>query len=124
MEEDSFRLAIFGPGIESRRNKKFIFKMINAHNSSLNAKTFVPGLPGGMGSGVRIDFNNLYTFDLICLYTNTLRLRQTLSGHERLEAANNRLLKRDVKGTKLQKFYIFFKLALRSPLPVDPSGAR
>ena len=96
-ENHSFRIAIFGPGIESRRNKKFIFKMINTHSSSLNAKTFVPGLPGGLGSGVRIDLNNVYTFDLICLYTNTLRLREMSAGQERLEAAHNRLLKEDVK---------------------------
>jgi len=96
---DAKRLAFFGPGIESRRSKKFIFKMINAHNNGLNATSFVPGLPGGVGSGVRIQFDsNLYTFDLICLYTNTFPLRQTFEGQQRLEAVNNRLLKRDYIG--------------------------
>ena len=95
---DAKRLAFFGPGIESRRSKKFIFKMINAHNNGLNATSFVPGLPGGVGSGVRIQFDsNLYTFDLICLYTNTFPLRQTFQGQQRLEASNNRLLKRDYR---------------------------
>ena len=92
------RLAFFGPGIESRRSKKFIFKMINAHNNCLNATSFVPGLPGGVGSGIRIEFDGrLYTFDLICLYTNTFPLRQTFQGQQRLEASNNRLLKRDYR---------------------------
>ena len=96
VHNNSYRLAFFGPGIESRRSKKFIFKMINAHNNGLNATTFVPGLPGGVGSGVRIDFDDrLHTFDLICLYTNTYPLRETFQGQQRLEVGNNRLLKMD-----------------------------
>lgn len=51
---------------------------------------------GGFGSGVRIDFKKSYTFELICLYTNSERVRECQQGLNRLLASNNRLLVSDV----------------------------
>ncbi len=51
---------------------------------------------GGFGSGVRIDFKKSFTFELICLYTNSERVRESQQGLNRLLAANNRLLVTDV----------------------------
>ena len=65
---------------------------MNSHTSLFDALSFVSGLPGGFGSGVRIDFRKTYTFDLMCLYTNSARVRETQRGIDRLLAANNRLL--------------------------------
>jgi len=53
-------------------------------------------LLGGFGSGVRIDFKKSFTFELICLYTNSERVRESQQGLNRLLAANNRLLVTDV----------------------------
>jgi hypothetical protein len=53
-------------------------------------------LQGGFGSGVRIDFKKSFTFELICLYTNSERVRESQQGLNRLLAANNRLLVTDV----------------------------
>ena len=55
---------------------------------------------GGFGSGVRIDFQKMYTFDLMCLYTNSSRVRSNHKGSERLMAGetHNRLLKTDYDG--------------------------
>jgi len=91
------RLALFGPGIESPRTKHLVHRMVQAHNSSFNAIDFVAGLPGGFGSGVRIDFQKMYTFDLMCLYTNSSRVRSHHKGSERLIAGetHNRLLSSD-----------------------------
>jgi hypothetical protein len=86
------RLALFGPGIESPRTKHLVHRMVNAHDNCLNAISFVPGLPGGFGSGVRIDFKQLYTFDLMCLYSNSKKVRESHNGLERLLASHNRLL--------------------------------
>lgn len=92
----SSRLALFGPGIESPRTKHLVHRIVNAHSSSLNAISFVAGLPGGFGSGVRIDFRQMYTFDLMCLYSNSERVRENERGLTRLLAAHNRLLAKDV----------------------------
>jgi hypothetical protein len=51
---------------------------------------------GGFGSGVRIDFKKSYTFELICLYTNSERVRECQQGLNRLLASNNLLLVSDV----------------------------
>jgi hypothetical protein len=50
--------------------------------------------PGGFGSGVRVDFKKSYLFELICLYTNSERVRERQQGLNRLLASNNRLLVR------------------------------
>ena len=88
--------ALFGPGIESENTKHLVHKMVNAHTSLFNAVDFVPGLPGGFGSGVRIDFRAMYTLDLMCLYTNSERIRESRRGLERLQAQHNRLLTADL----------------------------
>ena len=98
-DETSFRLGMLGPGIESRKTKQLVNRMVNAHNSCLNAVSFVPGLSaGGFGSGVRIEFKQSYIFDLLCLYTNCYKVRDTIptDGEHRLSSAFNRLLLRDV----------------------------
>ncbi len=66
--------------------------MINSHTSVFDALSFIPGLPGGFGSGVRIDFRKTHIFDLMCLYTNSARVRENQRGVDRLRAANNKLL--------------------------------
>ena len=76
----SARLALFGPGIESPKTKLLVHKMVNSHTSVFNALDFVAGLPGGFGSGVRIDFQNSYKFDLMCLYTNSIHVRESHRG--------------------------------------------
>jgi hypothetical protein len=57
-----------------------IFKVVNSHTCLFNALDFVNGLPGGFGSGVRIDFRKMYKFDLMCLYTNSQRVREHQKG--------------------------------------------
>lgn len=76
----SARLALFGPGIESPKTKLLVHKMVNSHSSVFNALDFVAGLPGGFGSGVRIDFKSIYKFDLMCLYTNSIHVRESHRG--------------------------------------------
>ncbi len=97
------RLALFGPGIESQRTKFLVRRLVNAHNNTVNAVDFVPGQAGGIGSGVRIDLKKLYTFDLICLYTNSKRIREAEVEIDlenlrsrRLLASHNRLLVQDI----------------------------
>ena len=89
------KLALFGPGIESPRTKHLVHRIVQAHDSSLNAVDFVAGLPGGIGSGVRVKFEKGRVFDLVCLYTNSGRLREDYEGVERLLARNNRMLTRN-----------------------------
>ncbi len=90
--EESTRLALFGPGIESPNTKHLVHKVVNSHNNVFDAVNSIPGQTGGFGSGVRIDFRKLQTFDLICLYSNSARIRETLQGGDRLRAENNKLL--------------------------------
>ena len=54
----------------------------------------VRGVPGGIGSGVRVKFEGGRVFDLVCLYTNSSRLRADANGVERLRARNNHMLGR------------------------------
>ena len=63
---------------------KMIFKIFS-HFSS-----------GGFGSAIQIDFKKLYSFELICLYSNSQRIRENQNQSERLLASNNRLLAKDV----------------------------
>ncbi len=76
----SARLALFGPGIESVNTKHVVHKIVNSHTCLFNAVDFVNGLPGGFGAGVRIDFRRMYKFDLMCLYTNSQRVREHQKG--------------------------------------------
>ena len=89
------RIALFGPGIESPSTKHLVHKTVNSHTSVFDAQGFVSGLPGGFGSGVRIDFRKTFIFDLICLYTNSSRVREYQRGVTRLLAGNNRMLVND-----------------------------
>ena len=94
--EKSHRLAIFGPGIESRVTKEIIQNLIASNFSDFKFVNFVPGSSNGIGSGIRIDFQSMLNFDLICLYSNVKRLRMPKPGvNARLFASSNKLLKRD-----------------------------
>ncbi|TRY73158.1 hypothetical protein TCAL_02201 [Tigriopus californicus] len=88
----SVRCALFGPGIESPNTKYLVHKMIKSHTNLFDATGFVTGLPGGFGSGVQIDFRKMYQIHLICLYTNSERVRECQSGIQRLKAGNNMLI--------------------------------
>jgi len=90
------KLGLFGPGIESARTKHLVHRIVQAHDSSLNAVDFVAGLPGGIGSGVRVKFEKGRVFDLVCLYTNSGRLREDREGVGRLLARHNRMLAHNV----------------------------
>lgn len=70
-EQCSARLCLFGPGIESVNTKLLVHKIVNARSSTFDAIEFIKGLPGGIGSGVRINYKHMYNFDLMCLYTNS-----------------------------------------------------
>ena len=50
-----------------------MLKIVNSHTCLFDSDRghLVKGLPGGFGSGVRIDFRKMYKFDLMCLYTNS-----------------------------------------------------
>lgn len=74
------KIALFGPGIESPHTKHLVHKIVNAHTNIFDAEGFVPGLPGGFGSGVRIDFRKSFKFDLMCLYTNSSKVREYQKG--------------------------------------------
>lgn len=97
------RCALFGPGIESTNTKHLVHRMVNSHTSLFNAMDFVPGLPGGFGSGVRIDFRQMYILDLMCLYTNSESIRESRRGVTRLMAAHNKLLASDVTPEKKEQ---------------------
>merc|ERR1719411_1693354 len=89
------RLIMFGPGIESDHTQ-LSDRILNSHDNGLNATDLVPALvPGGFGSGVRIEFKQISSFDLICLYINSKRVRSNLKGSSRFLKENNRLLIKD-----------------------------
>ena len=98
-EQCSARLVLFGPGIESEFTKLLVHKIVNARSSTFDAVEFVKGLPGGIGSGVRINYKHMYNFDLMCLYTNSARLREDnvpLRGYEaRLDPNWNKIIALD-----------------------------
>jgi len=77
-EQCSARLVLFGPGIESPSTRHLVHKMVNARSSTFDAVEFIKGLPGGIGSGVRINYKHMYNFDLMCLYTNSEIIRERL----------------------------------------------
>lgn len=95
-DEIQARLALFGPGIESAHTKHLVHKVVNSHTDLFDALAFVSGLPGGFGSGVKISFRQAHAFNLMCLYTNSGRVRENQKGVDRLLAANNKLLVKDV----------------------------
>ena len=92
----SYRLAIFGPGIESNRTKQLVRKLLTSHDKCLNAVSLVPGSDEGIGSGVRIEFKKMINFDLICLYSN-FKAQRDRQNHQnsRLRAESNKLLRLD-----------------------------
>ena len=77
-EQCSARLVLFGPGIESPSTRHLVLKIVNARSSTFDAVEFIKGLPGGIGSGVRINYKHMYNFDLMCLYTNSEIIRERL----------------------------------------------
>ena len=77
-EQCSARLVLFGPGIESPSTRHLVHKIVNARSSTFDAVEFIKGLPGGIGSGVRINYKHMYNFDLMCLYTNSEIIRERL----------------------------------------------
>ena len=87
---------MFGPGIESTKTKLLVQKIVNARSSTFYAVEFTKGLPGGIGSGVRINYKQMYSFDLMCLYSNFVKIRETTFYMEnraaRLDPALNKLL--------------------------------
>jgi len=91
-EQCSARLVLFGPGIESPNTKLLVHNMVNARSSTFDAVEFISGLPGGIGSGVRINYKHMYNFDLMCLYTNSEAVRNTIRGVSRLNPAHNRMI--------------------------------
>jgi hypothetical protein len=94
--DDDPKLALFGPGIESPYTKHLVHKMVTSHTSLFDATGFISGLPGGFGSGVKIDMRKSRAFDLVCLYTNSAKVREGRAAATRLNAANNLLLVGDV----------------------------
>eukprot|EP00092_Neocalanus_flemingeri_P015143 GFUD01016360.1.p1 GENE.GFUD01016360.1~~GFUD01016360.1.p1 ORF type:complete len:399 (+),score=135.04 GFUD01016360.1:105-1199(+) len=100
-EQFSARLALFGPGIESTNTKLLVHKIVNARSSTFDAVEFIKGLPGGIGSGVRINYKHMYNFDLMCLYSNSESIRESVYLHKsmgRLDPELNRMLVKDSRG--------------------------
>ena len=101
-EQCSARLVLFGPGIESENTKLLVHKIVNARSSTFDAVEFVKGLPGGIGSGVRINYKHMYNFDLMCLYSNGERNREEIFNERgysaRLDPECNRILHQEVSG--------------------------
>eukprot|EP00092_Neocalanus_flemingeri_P010169 GFUD01010959.1.p1 GENE.GFUD01010959.1~~GFUD01010959.1.p1 ORF type:complete len:400 (+),score=126.28 GFUD01010959.1:108-1202(+) len=97
----SARLALFGPGIESTNTKLLVHKIVDARSSTFDAVEFIKGLPGGIGSGVKINYNHMYNFDLMCLYSNSESIRETVYHNRngaRLDPNLNRMLVKDSTG--------------------------
>jgi len=97
-EQCSARLVLFGPGIESSNTKLLVHKIVNARSSTFDAVEFIKGLPGGIGSGVRINYKHMYNFDLMCLYSNSESIRESVyrdRSRARLEPEINRMLVKD-----------------------------
>jgi len=100
-EQCSARLVLFGPGIESNNTKLLVHKIVNARSSTFDAVEFIKGLPGGIGSGVRINYKHMYNFDLMCLYSNSESIRESLYRNDssaRLNPEFNRMLLKDSSG--------------------------
>ena len=100
-EQCSARLVLFGPGIESVNTKLIVHKIVNARSSTFDAIEFIKGLPGGIGSGVRINYKHMYNFDLMCLYSNSEAIRETIYKNKslaRLDPNINKMLVRDTDG--------------------------
>jgi len=103
-EQCSARLVLFGPGIESANTRLLVHKIVNARSSTFDAVEFIKGLPGGIGSGVRINYKHMYNFDLMCLYSNSESIRERVYRDRRgarLEPEINRMLIRDNNNGKL-----------------------
>jgi len=103
-EQCSARLVLFGPGIESVNTKLLVHKIVNARSSTFDAVEFIKGLPGGIGSGVRINYKHMYNFDLMCLYSNSESIRESMYSNRtraRLEPEINRMLVKDNSTSKL-----------------------
>ena len=104
-EQCSARLVLFGPGIESPSTRHLVHKIVNARSSTFDAVEFIKGLPGGIGSGVRINYKHMYNFDLMCLYTNSEIIRERLylgNRAGRLDPDLNRMIVKTGNGLQLQ----------------------
>jgi len=91
------RLVMFGPGLESVNTKLVVHKIVNARSSTFSVEKCLQGLPGGVGSGVRVRYKHMYSFDLMCLYSNSARVRE-VNKMERLDPSLNRMLVEDSMG--------------------------
>jgi len=104
-EQCSARLVLFGPGIESPSTRHLVHKIVNARSSTFDAVEFIKGLPGGIGSGVRINYKHMYNFDLMCLYTNSEIIRERLylgNRAGRLDPDLNRMIVKSGNSVQLQ----------------------
>ena len=104
-EQCSARLVLFGPGIESPSTRHLVHKIVNARSSTFDAVEFIKGLPGGIGSGVRINYKHMYNFDLMCLYTNSEIIRERLylgNRAGRLDPDLNRMIVKTGNSLQLQ----------------------
>jgi len=104
-EQCSARLVLFGPGIESPSTRHLVHKIVNARSSTFDAVEFIKGLPGGIGSGVRINYKHMYNFDLMCLYTNSEIIRERLylgNRAGRLDPDLNRMIVKSGNSLQLQ----------------------
>jgi len=101
-EQCSARLVLFGPGIESEHTKLLVHKIVSARSSTFDAVEFIKGLPGGIGSGVRINYKHMYNFDLMCLYSNSATIRNSVISEKgyfaRLDPQLNKILTHDLSG--------------------------
>jgi len=101
-EQCSARLVLFGPGIESDHTKLLVHKIVSARSSTFDAVEFIKGLPGGIGSGVRINYKHMYNFDLMCLYSNSATIRNSVISEKgyfaRLDPQLNKILTHDLSG--------------------------
>lgn len=98
-ERKPFRLATFGPGIESNFPVPLIRKLISGNQvNDLKVLECVPGTHHGLGAGIRMEFKRFQPFDFICLYSNikTARESRSTSSTDRFLAAKNKLLKKDI----------------------------
>ena len=96
-EASSARLVMFGPGLESVNTKQVVHKIVTARSSTFSVEKCIQGMPGGVGSGVRVRYKQVDSFDLMCLYSNSARVRE-VNKMERLDPSLNRMLVNDSMG--------------------------
>ncbi|ESO06798.1 hypothetical protein HELRODRAFT_170819 [Helobdella robusta] len=94
------KLAMFGPGLESK-GTKLVRNLLQDRTNLFEFISLFPGRFEGVGGGIRLNLNPYsLEFDLITLYTTNQNERETRSATER--ALQNRLFANQEQ-TKLQK---------------------